>query len=601
MKQIVFNSVKIQNFLSVGEIPLFLNFNSGISLITGENRDEGGRNGVGKSTIVESLYWCLFGNTMREIKRDQIVHDQSNGTSSVTLEFQVKSSDKTDQYVLTRFINPNKVSLICNQVDITRSSMPKTDDLIKEIVGATEEVFQNAVIMSANNTLPFMAQKKVDKRKFVEGILRLGIFGEMLLQIRADHNEAKKVYDLSLSQFTNKQKNLLLYQQQYEKAELAKKNKIQQLQDKINHNISRIEEISNYSNVEENIKNLEDQIHKKEKVIKNLEDLLKDCESKSMNLWKEKQELELQITQIQKELKSLENSQSFCPLCKRDYEDYNKSHIDCVSEKAKETEKELKKLFKKIEKDLSDQSKSCSKISDTKSKIEKEIKQDLHKKQSLALVSQEITQLKKRNEEIQKEIEEVSVVDNDFSLLIEQTNKELQEAEEEINSQNKKISILESAKYIVSEEGVKTFIVKKMLNVLNSRLNFYLQAMDAPCKCVFNEMFEETIYNKNNKECSYFNFSGGERKRIDLAILFMFQDLLRNQSGTSFSLSIYDELFDSALDEKGVDKILTVLAERVKKYGENIYIISHNKAAIKSNIDQVILLQKLNGKTTILQ
>jgi DNA repair exonuclease SbcCD ATPase subunit len=233
--------------------------------------------------------------------------------------------------------------------------------------------------------------------------------------------------------------------------------------------------------------------------------------------------------------------------------------------------------------------------------VEKEIKEDSQKKQSLALISQEITQLRNRNLEIEKEIEDISALDNDFTPLIEQTNKEIVLIEEEINKLNKKINILESAKYIVSEEGVKTFIVKKMLNVLNSRLNFYLQSMDAPCRCMFNEMFEETIYNKNNKECSYFNFSGGERKRIDLAILFMFQDLLRNQSGTSFSLSVYDELFDSALDEKGVDKILTVLAERVKKYGENIYIISHNKTAIKSNIDQVILLQKLNGKTTILQ
>lgn len=601
MRHINFKSVKIQNFLSVGENPLILNFNTGISLITGENRDEGGRNGVGKSTIVESLYWCLFGSTLREIKRDQIVHDQSNDTSYVILEFEVIASDKTNSYILSRFINPNKVSLFCNNTDITRSSMPKTDELIKEIIGATEEVFQNAVIMSANNTLPFMAQKKVDKRKFVEGILRLGIFGEMLLQIRSDYNENKRVYDMTLSHFTDKQKNLSVYQQQFEKAENTRKTKILNLEDKIKNNSNRITEISNFSDIEITIQNLESQINKKENVLKELDFLQKDCETKSLNLWKEKQEIELQLIQTQKEIKSLENSQAFCPLCKRDYENYDKSHVDCVLEKTKQQDSELKTSFKKIEKEILTQNKSCSKISSTKEKIEKEIKQDLNQKQSFALISQEITQLRSRNAEIEKEIKEISELDNDFTSLIDQTNKEIIKLEEDISNLNKKISILESAKYIVSEEGVKTFIVKKMLNVLNSRLNFYLQSMDAPCKCVFNEMFEETIFNKNGKECSYFNFSGGERKRIDLAILFMFQDLLRSQSGTSFSLSIYDELFDSALDEKGVDKILSVLSERVKKYGENIYIISHNKAAIKSNFDQVILLQKLNGKTSILQ
>jgi ABC-type Mn2+/Zn2+ transport system ATPase subunit len=140
-----------------------------------------------------------------------------------------------------------------------------------------------------------------------------------------------------------------------------------------------------------------------------------------------------------------------------------------------------------------------------------------------------------------------------------------------------------------------------MLSLLNCRLNFYLQALEAPCKCEFNEMFEETIYNEIGAECSYFNFSGGERKRIDLAILFMFQDLLRMQTGTSFSLSIYDELFDSAIDEKGIDKVLSILRDRVETYQENIYIVSHNKSAIKANIDRIILLEKNNGKTSLIQ
>ena len=64
---------------------------------------------------------------------------------------------------------------------------------------------------------------------------------------------------------------------------------------------------------------------------------------------------------------------------------------------------------------------------------------------------------------------------------------------------------------------------------------------------------------------------------------------------------MYDELFDSALDEKGVNKILSILKERVESYKESIYIISHNKAAVRSEIDQVILLEKQDGITKIIQ
>jgi energy-coupling factor transporter ATP-binding protein EcfA2 len=145
---------------------------------------------------------------------------------------------------------------------------------------------------------------------------------------------------------------------------------------------------------------------------------------------------------------------------------------------------------------------------------------------------------------------------------------------------------------------VKTESSKKMIDVFNQRLNFYLKKLQAPCKCEFDELFEETIFNDKGKECSYFNFSGGERKRIDVAILFMFQDVLRLHTGTSFSLNFYDELFDSALDDNGIEKIIEILKNKVEKYEESIYIISH-KNHTKVNVDNVLFLEKNNGITTL--
>jgi DNA repair exonuclease SbcCD ATPase subunit len=598
VRKVSFKQIRIQNFLSVGKDPLILNYNSGISLITGENRDKGGRNGVGKSTVVESLYWALFGNTIREIKRDKIIHNQSKGNCEVKLKFEVSSAGKLDQYILTRSAEPNGVSLLCNNVDITRSSMPKTDELIKEIIGATEEVFQNAVIMSANNTMPFMAQKKVDKRKFVEGVLHLGIFGEMLLQIRSDYNDSKKINDLRCSSFSEKQKNLELYNQQFQKTEDLKSSKINQLNQKILENKNNISNISKSDNVEEQKKELESLITKKESKIKKLEKLSEDCQNESLSLWKNKHELESEIKNVIKEIDKLKNTNTSCPTCKRDY-DVDISHLNCLRGELEDKLKDFQIKLKDIDKNIKGQTSGCNKIKDAIETLEKELKKHQKDKQSLALISQQINQLNERNAELEEEILELKNSKNEFEVLIENCSKEISLLEDEILDLQKKLNILESAKYVVSEEGVKTFIIKKMLNLLNSRLNFYLQALETPCKCEFNESFEETIFNERGVECSYFNFSGGERKRIDLAILFMFQDILRMQTGTSFSLSMYDELFDSALDEKGVDKILNILKERVKSFEENIYIISHNKASIKVGIDNVILLEKQDGKTRI--
>jgi AAA15 family ATPase/GTPase len=66
MKNINFRKITIKNFLSVGPEPVVLDIKEGLNIITGYNRDEEGtRNGVGKSLIVDALYFTIFGNTLR--------------------------------------------------------------------------------------------------------------------------------------------------------------------------------------------------------------------------------------------------------------------------------------------------------------------------------------------------------------------------------------------------------------------------------------------------------------------------------------------------------------------------------------------------------
>ena len=176
--------------------------------------------------------------------------------------------------------------------------------------------------------------------------------------------------------------------------------------------------------------------------------------------------------------------------------------------------------------------------------------------------------------------------------------KEVQELEKDSNTIYKGLSTLEVVKYILSEEGVKSFIVKKILDVLNNRLLYYLQKMDANCICRFNEYFEEEIVNEKGEDCSYFNFSGAERKSIDLAILFTFMDMRRLQGDIAYNIVIFDELLDSSLDERGVELVLNIIKERIETYSESIYIISHRKESVKAATGDVVVLEKKNGITT---
>jgi hypothetical protein len=123
--------------------------------------------------------------------------------------------------------------------------------------------------------------------------------------------------------------------------------------------------------------------------------------------------------------------------------------------------------------------------------------------------------------------------------------------------------------------------------------------MDANCICTFNEYFEEEIVDIKGAQRSYFNFSGAERKVIDLAIMFTFIDMLRLQGNIYYNIQFYDELLDTSLDETGVELDLNLLNEFIGKHGFGIYVISHRKECAKFCNGDIIYLQKKNGITTL--
>ena len=241
MKYINFEKIYIQNFLSVGNPGITIVFQPGINLITGVNYDKDSRNGVGKSTVIESLYWCLFGDTMRDLKKDQIINNINKNSCIVSLEFSITTTEGCNKYSILREAKPSKVFLYENGVDITKSTIVKADNFINNLISSSGEIFQNAVIMTANNTVPFMAQKKGDKRKFIEDVLRLSIFGDMATRIKSDYADIRKTYEITFDQNQQHKNNLKLYELENKKQNINKEQKINDLNSRIIINNNEID------------------------------------------------------------------------------------------------------------------------------------------------------------------------------------------------------------------------------------------------------------------------------------------------------------------------------------------------------------------------
>ena len=85
MKIVNFDSITLKNFLSVGEEPVSVDFKPGLHIITGINKDkQDRRNGVGKSTIADSIHFAIFGTTIRELKKENISNNLTSGNACRT-------------------------------------------------------------------------------------------------------------------------------------------------------------------------------------------------------------------------------------------------------------------------------------------------------------------------------------------------------------------------------------------------------------------------------------------------------------------------------------------------------------------------------------
>ena len=591
MKQVNFKRVAIQHFLSVGEEPVEVSFSKGLHVITGANRDKPDRrNAIGKSTIADSLYFAIFGDTLRDIKKDLIPNNITGGKTHVELDFEIVTGKETNEYKVIRMLNPSKVMLFKDGVDVTRDSIGNTNKFICDVTSATPSIFQNCVIMTVNNAVPFMAKSKIEKRKFIEDIFGMEVFSQMLTQLRVEYNEIKREHDIvqaTLVEVKNQNRN---YVSQKEATLSKRADKKKVYLERKDNNASEKERLT------EKLGSFQD------RDTSDIETNIEDLKSKLVTVDDKITERNVEAGTKKAELKHQKDAyvkigtdEDTCPVCLRPMEDHDVEYM----EKEKES---LKKRLLELGEEIKEVNEAVTRANNVKLKIQQTIQAKNNELSSAKVANQEkksiaqrITQLDEWLAELEIDLKQVESTDTDFDDLIVESNKRLSEVEGKVEKFRKDLSKLDIVKYVVSEEGVKSFIVNKLLELLNSKLLTYLRKLDSNSICMFNEYFEEEITNEKNKICSYHNLSGAERKSIDLACLFTFSDMRRLQGGVKYNIAIYDELFDSSFDEKGIELVTQILQERTEELDECSIVISHRKESIKAVTGEVIFMEKENG------
>lgn len=593
MKYSKFKELKIKNFLSVGDEMITIKFqdagNGRINVITGENLDKkNSSNGIGKSTIIEAFYYALFGKTIRDIKQAFIINNITKKTGEVSIS--LESGGK--EYRIERQIKPNKVFVYVDGKDETSSTISTNGEFITELLGYPPEVFEYCVIMSMQNSAVFMKAKAGDKRKIIEQNLNLNKFAEMLKKINLELTEFKKQQLQLLSSINTSEKFIEESKKNITQLEIS----IEKQEEELTARKEKI--LSNIDNISKEKKKLEEQIFKGETAISISKDenAFYISEVEKLNVLNKNMDMYTNDFKIHAaKVMDMKNRKGSCEHCKRPFTEHDNELIQKEIADGLDKCKKLKEqiVYSKALIELQIESnkntlKRKDMYNEYKDIIEKK-KYDLKNvEMSLKLYNEQLNDIKP-NILFEQNLKDLSLELKTNILQLEKSKKNLEKINIEIN-------VIEKAKFILGDDGIKTVLIERVIDIFNSLINKYLNEFESHYYIVFDKYFESTITSLSNIEVSYDNLSGAERKYIDIAIMLAFADLKKVQSNVETNILIFDELLDSAVDSNGINNIV----DSLKKRHENVFIISHRKEC-KSIADdtggECIFLVKENGIT----
>jgi DNA repair exonuclease SbcCD ATPase subunit len=178
--------------------------------------------------------------------------------------------------------------------------------------------------------------------------------------------------------------------------------------------------------------------------------------------------------------------------------------------------------------------------------------------------------------------------------ILEDLSAALSSEEEAI--ENKK-DLIEEQHYLslagtlLKDSGIKSRIIKNYVPVINDTINKYLGQMNFFVNFHLDEEFNETIKSRHRDVFTYASFSEGEKKKIDLALLFAWRSIASMKNSITTNLLVLDEVLDGSLDDSAIEAFLDIMAN--SKGGTNTFVISHKpKEVLQDKFDRCIQFAK---------
>ncbi len=567
---ILFKKLRFKNILSSG------NHFTEIDLNLGKTNLFVGKNGHGKSLIIDSLCFALYGRAYRNINKPQLVNSINEKDCRVEIEFAIGSTE----WKVIRGIKPAIFEIWKNNslLNQSSSSLDQQKWLEQNVLKMNYKSFMQIVILGSSTYVPFMQLSASHRREVIEELLDIKIFSSMNLIIKEKIRlikEELKILDLkkqSLSEKVKMQENFI--------EELEKRGK-ENIQNKTQLISTLDNEVEIYM-IENGV--LEESVFEKQKKIE-------DCvgfKDKLKKLGNLKGKISQKIQTISKEHQFFTKN-TVCPTCTQSIdEDFRINKIEDAQNKAKELQSGYKELEEAIREE-EEREHYFLILTKEISNLTNDISQNNIK------ISGCQRQIRDLEQEIQTIAEQFKNRNSEYDKLEEYKTK-LQEIYENLSSKKDLVNYYDFSYGLLKDGGVKGKIIKKYLPLINQQVNRYLQMMDFYINFILDEEFKETIQSPIHEDFSYESFSEGEKARINLSLIFAWREVAKFKNSVHCNLIFFDEVFDGSLDSFGTEEFLKIIRYILKD--TNVFVISH-KTGLEDKFENVYKVEKIKGFSKI--
>lgn len=591
----------------------------GTTFIVGENLDEGGSSGAGKTTLISAFSYAVYDKIPSDVSKDRLIN-QTNDKKSTSME--VGLTFTTDGHVYNvqrRRGAQGGMQLFEDGNDITPASSGAFNQKVEDLVGMTYNMFCQVILFNGN-AKPFLDFSVGDQRILTEELFKVTTLSRKANACKKRVAQTDK--DIALQkQLIEQQKK---QNQAYAKHLIEAKDRVVKWEEKRAADIAKlraeIQEISqiDFDSEEALLVELESLRAQLSPIQFEIKELNTRLSGKINEKFAKKTELVLlESSKKQSDLSKLESELSHladakCPYCLQKYED-SKIKIEELTAKVGTltTEIELQKeriaLLKTEEAEfLNSSSKIVEEISgeiiklqDNSAGISAGIAEingvtkfssikDLSAARS-GVVSKEAT-IVSRESESNPHTDAVVSLEAEGPVVIDEARLE------------ELITLQEHQKFLVKllmdkHSFIRKNIISKTIPFLNKRIGYYTEKLNLPHLVMFQPDMSCEI-TQYGRPLDHGNLSNGEKKRLNLALCFSFRDV-STYLHAKVNLLFTDEIDGGSLDSTCVDMLISLLKKKAWDDNLGIFVISH-RPEFDGRCDRTLVVRKERGFSSLI-